>query len=113
MTTPIWLALIVALVGGSGWLGHVLARRTAKAQQSHVVDKDARADWAAFAAEMRSALAGERVTNAAQGTRIEGLLSQLDMKDGRVRDAMDHIDVLEAHIWAQKSPPPPERPKGL
>lgn len=25
----------------------------------------------------------------------------------------DHIDVLEAHIWARKDPPPPPRPAGV
>lgn len=24
----------------------------------------------------------------------------------------DHIDILEAHIWARKPPPPPPRPAG-
>lgn len=29
------------------------------------------------------------------------------------RAAGDHIDVLEAHIWARKEPPPPCRPAGI
>lgn len=29
------------------------------------------------------------------------------------RAAGDHIDLLEAHIWARKDPPPPCRPKGV
>lgn len=32
---------------------------------------------------------------------------------GHLTDYSDHIDVLEAHIWAGKAPPPPARPKLL
>ncbi|WP_159622663.1 hypothetical protein [Ruania rhizosphaerae] len=29
-----------------------------------------------------------------------------------IRAQGDHIDVLEAHIWARREPPPPARPQG-
>ena len=42
-----------------------------------------------------------------------------DLEDKHRADAVlirhlgDHIDNLEAHIWAGKPPPPPERPDGI
>lgn len=41
-------------------------------------------------------------------------LFKLREDDALVKRAQgDHIDVLEAHIWARKDPPPPPRPVGV
>lgn len=41
-------------------------------------------------------------------------LEALREKDALTKRAQgDHIDVLEAHIWAGKPPPPPARPVGV
>lgn len=48
---------------------------------------------------------------------LEGRVDDLEGK--RQADALtkrklgDHIDLLEAHIWDDKGPPPPPRPDGI
>lgn len=113
MTPALWVTLAVAFMGCSGWFGHWLGNRRARVAQDHVERKDGRADWAQFAGEMHSALTAERTHALAQASRVDGLLVALDAKDAQRRAALDHIDVLEAHIWAGKEPPPPARPPGL
>ena len=45
--------------------------------------------------------------------RVEALEAQRRMDATIIRGQGDHIDALEAHIYARKPPPPPPRPAGL
>lgn len=38
---------------------------------------------------------------------------RLESRDTQFEKASDHINKLEAHIWAGLQPPPPERPEGI
>lgn len=59
----------------------------------------------------------QRRTDHARIATLEARVDGLETK--RERDALlkrrqgDHIDTLEAHIWAGKPPPPPARPEGV
>ncbi|WP_454301086.1 hypothetical protein [Salana multivorans] len=59
----------------------------------------------------------QRKTDHARIATLEARVDGLETK--RERDALlkrrqgDHIDTLEAHIWAGKPPPPPARPEGV
>lgn len=48
---------------------------------------------------------------------MRGEIRDLNARIGEVehvsRRRSDHIDVLEAHIWAGLAPPPPKRPEGI
>ena len=45
--------------------------------------------------------------------RVEALEAQRRMDATVIRGQGDHIDLLEAHIYARRPPPPPPRPAGL
>ena len=45
--------------------------------------------------------------------RVDGLETKRDNDEAMKRAQADHIDLLEAHIWAELPPPPPPRPAGL
>lgn len=108
------LSLAVATVFGGGGVVAAYNARVAKrrgvASDEREARRDAAADWSTFATEMRQALADERQDSAAKTTRIDALQSRLDAKDAAVRVRDDHIDALEAWIYARKEPPPPPRP---
>lgn len=119
--------VVLALLGTgtvSSIVTWLLSRPGKKREEERQASSDARADWAKFAAEIRTTLMEERTAGAAREAafqraeaearhRIDGLLARLDAEDRRNRLALDHIDVLEAHIWGEKPPPPPSRPEGL
>lgn len=48
-----------------------------------------------------------------QDRRISELWAERRRDAVTIRLLGDHIDVLEAHIWGKKEPPPPPRPDGL
>jgi len=121
-------AEIITAASGSTVVGSVitwlLTRGIVKRKQDHAERADARADWARFTGEMRQALEAERRSALAQAKesqerhaasqhRIDDMQKRLDAADVRYRVSSDHIDMLEAHIWAQKPPPPPARPQGI
>jgi hypothetical protein len=45
--------------------------------------------------------------------RVGELAELVRQRDQHNRCLSDHIDKLEAHIWAGKPPPPPDRPNGV
>ncbi len=105
--------VVLALFGGGGIVAAyeaVVAKRRGVASDEREARRDAAADWSTFATEMRQALADERQDSAAKTTRIDALMQRLEAKDDGMRARDDHIDVLEAWIWARKEPPPPPRP---
>lgn len=96
---------------------HLTARRAHRqgvSETERQVRRDAQADWAAFAAEMRQALAAERAESSAKQSRLDALESRLAAAEAdravERRAYEDHIDALEAHIWQRLPPPPPPRP---
>jgi hypothetical protein len=104
---------VTALFGGGGAVAAYnarIAKRRGVASDEREARRDAQADWSTFATEMRQALAEERQDSAAKTSRIDALTVRLEAKDAGVRQRDDHIDVLEAWIWARKEPPPPPRP---
>src|SRR5699024_3081631 len=106
---------IIAAASGSTVIGSIitwlLTRGIIRRKQDHTESSDARADWARFTGEMRQALDAERRSALAQAKqsqeqhaasqhRIDDLQKRLDAADVRYRASSDHIDILEAHIWA-------------
>ncbi|WP_062516496.1 hypothetical protein [Demequina gelatinilytica] len=53
---------------------------------------------------------GDRARIDALEKQVENLWEGRREDDRRIRARDDHIDVLEAHIWERKPPPPPARP---
>lgn len=45
--------------------------------------------------------------------RLTIVEQRLERTEGKFEIASDHINKLEAHIWAGLQPPPPERPEGI
>lgn len=101
---------IAAIAVGSGGLGSII---TGLIQSKLMSKSDARADWARFAGEMRQQMDAERRQAREQQERLDVMRRRLDEADRRHRASSDHIDVLEAHIWAEKPPPPPPRPASI
>ena|SRR5699024_2659899 len=101
---------ITAIAIGSGGLGSVI---TGLIQSKLMAKNDARADWARFTGEMRQQMDADRKQAHEQLQRLDAMRRRLDEADARYRASSDHIDVLEAHIWAGNPPPPPARPEGI
>lgn len=119
----VWAAAITLVCTLLGfWLTQGIrdARAARRAHQQGIATneqqtrRDSQADWAAFAAEMRQALAAERADSAAKQSRIDALEERMTAAttawELERRGYEDHIDALEAHIWQQLPPPPPQRP---
>lgn len=45
--------------------------------------------------------------------RLTIVEERLERRDSQFEKASDHINKLEAFIWAGHQPPPPERPEGI
>lgn len=107
MTGAVFGAAATALTAVLGYLGVLYTGRASRAadKQAQVIDAR-RADtesWNWLTMHVRS-----RLETAEQN--IRDLRSRLDSKEAAERVLSDHVDTLEAHIWAKAPPPPPPRP---
>lgn len=96
MDPAITAVLITAVVSiGGSWLVAHTSGRTSGTAAAEAVIEDQRAEIESLRA------------------RVAHLEAKAET-DARIKRAMgDHIDILEAHIWARKDPPPPPRPDGI
>lgn len=104
--TPELLALVLSssvigslITGAVAW--RVSTRQTARAE---------RADEATSS----DSFLGRVLARLAETEKRLDVLEEKRRQDAQlIRGQGDHIDVLEAHIWAGNPPPPPPRPTGL
>lgn len=95
------LITAIATVSGSWLVARTTGRTAAREVEIKARDSD-RAARVADREEMRE-LRGE-IDKLWQARRDDAIV---------IRGLGDFIDVLEAHIWERKPPPPPKRPKGI
>ncbi|MEP7763862.1 hypothetical protein [Sanguibacter sp. 25GB23B1] len=100
---------VVTFLLGGGAVSVYSAHRSATSQlagDQREARRDTVADRDAFIVTMLSDMREMRV-------EMRTLRERMDDVEGISRGRSDHIDILEAHIWAGHAPPPPARPEGI
>lgn len=109
LTPAVVVPVVIALIGTGGFgvlVGAILTHR-----------RETKRDKASVMVQHAEHLQKHLEHQDAEVARLSA--EQHRLWDARRADALtiraqgDHIDVLEAHIWAGKPPPPPPRPPGV
>lgn len=108
------------LTGSGGILAGIAALMGVQRSRRAGVAGDEREARRDEAAQRRDTIADRDALIDRLVEQVQSLSARVDaLEDKRREDATlirgqdDHIDALEAHIWAGKPPPPPPRPSGL
>lgn len=98
-----WQALLGPLLGvlGAGGVGAVVVALIGRRQAAEV----------ALPEHLSRELERQGALIESQQRRMDVLQLRLDLLSEQNAALLDHIDALEAHIWAKKQPPPPPRPR--